>query len=162
MKNTEYIPIQCMYVDIEESGLDGVPTVRWGRIDENGNVVKRSKEEYRYSYDGFIQWRGGKNEDANGTIYSDRLLNWDFKKHDRLCQKVFGNKGQYWDRRNSKDIEKFLRLWTGDKKLKLVSVMEYCNWANGYPFWRFDYNSPKTVRELKKFRARDEAERAKK
>ena len=108
-------------------------------VDEHGTPVKRTKQEYPYSYDGFVSWRGGENKEANNTIYSDRLLQWDFAKHDRLCEKHFGNKGQYWNSREPKLIEAFLRDWLVDQNLKLIFVMEYCNVSSGYPCWRFDF-----------------------
>ncbi len=115
-----------------------------GKVDEHGNPVKRTKQSHPYSYDGFVQWRGGENKEANGTIYSDRLLQWDYEKHNELCEKHFGNKGQYWDARHPEKIEAFLRDWVDDQNLKLIFVMEYCNVSSGYPCWRFDYH--KTVK----------------
>jgi len=112
----------------------------FGKVDEFGKPVKRTKQTHPYSYDGYIQYRGGENEEANGTIYSDRLLQWDFDKHDALCMKHFGNKGQYWNDRDPKKIQAFLRDWTDNQKLKLIFVMEYCNQSSGYPVWRFDYS----------------------
>jgi len=110
-----------------------------GKVDEHDKPVKRTKQTHPYSYDGFVQWRGGKNNEATSTIYSDRLLQWDFAKHDELCQKHFGNKGQYWNNREPEKIEAFLRDWVDDQNLKLILVMEYCNVSNGYPCWRFDF-----------------------
>lgn len=114
----------------------------FSKVDEFDKPVKRTKQSHPYSYDGFVQWRGGKNEEANGTIYSDRLLQWDFDKHDELCMKHFGNEHQHWDRRDPKKIQAFLRDWTDNQKLKLIFVMEYCNQSSGYPVWRFDYFQP--------------------
>jgi hypothetical protein len=110
-------------------------------VNEFGEPVKRDKWQYPYSYDGFITWRGGKNEEVNSTIYSDRLLQWDMKKYDELSKKHFGNAGQIFYDRQPKDIESFLRDWTGDIKLKLIFVMEYCNVSSGFPLWRFDYRT---------------------
>jgi len=115
--------------------------MRVGPFDEHGNTVARTKQSHPYSYDGFVQWRIEPQQKASSTIYSDRLLQWDFAKHDRLCQKHFGNKGQLWDRREPKLIEAFLRDWCDDKNLTLVMVMEYCNQSSGYPVWRFDFVS---------------------
>ena len=61
-----------------------------GNVDEHGNSVIRTKREYPYSYDGFVTWRGGDNKEANDTIYSDRLLQWDYEKQNRLSEKYFG------------------------------------------------------------------------
>jgi len=108
-------------------------------IDEFGNVVTRTKGTHPYSYDGFIQWRGGENSEATSTAYSDRLLqqNWDL--HDELCEKYFGDQGQYWGQREPDLIEKFLQDYFDKPELKLIFVMEYCNKSNGYPCWRFDF-----------------------
>lgn len=112
-----------------------------GPIDEHGNPVTRTKQTHPYSYDGFVQYRGGKNEEANDTIYSDRLLMWDFNKHDELCKKHFDNTSQYWSQRDHGSVEAFLRDWTDNQDLKLILIMEYCNVSNGYPCWRFDFKS---------------------
>lgn len=75
----------------------------------------------------------------NDTIYSDRLLQWDHNKHDRLCKKHFGNTSQYWNNRKPKKIEAFLRDWANDESIVLCRVTEYLNHSNGYPLWRFDF-----------------------
>ncbi len=152
IKNKKYRINYCNFVELftfineNPKSYMNQTGISWGyatRINEFGKPVERSKEEYPYSYDGFVTWRGGKNEEATSTIYSDRLLDWDYKRHDELCVKHFGDKGQVWYSRDSKKIEAFLRDWTGDKKLKLIFVMEYCNQSSGYPLWRFDYKSNK-------------------
>ena len=130
------LTMYCEYVHQQKNGV-----IRLGPIDEHGNVVARTKQSHPYTYDGFVQHRFGENSEANGTIYSDRLLQWDWEKHNKLCQKHFGNEGQYWDRREPEKIEAFLRDWCENQELKLILVMEYCNVSNGYPCWRFDYRS---------------------
>jgi hypothetical protein len=120
-----------------------------GPVDEHGQPVERTKQQYPYSYDGFVQWRDTNKPKANGTIYSDRLTQWDFPKYDLLCMKHFGNKSQYWDSREPEKIEAFLRDWCEDPELELTMVMEYCNVSNGYPCWRFDYFRKANVREVK-------------
>ena len=112
-----------------------------GEVDEHDHHVTRTKRSHPYNYDGFVLWRGGLNSEANSTICSDRLLMWDYDKHNKLCQKHFGNEGQYWNQREPKLIEAFLRDWTEDKELKLVFIMEYCNASSGYPCWRFDFKT---------------------
>ncbi len=108
-------------------------------VDEHGNPVKRTKHTHPYGYDGFVLWQD-KTVKVTGTIYSDRLLEWDFAKHDKLCKKHFNNTSQYWDQRNPEHIQAFLRDWCEKPQLKLGLVMQYCNLATGYPCWRFDYN----------------------
>jgi len=125
------------------SGNTFVSGCFFGQVEEFDQPVKKSKHEYPYSYDGFVTYRNGKNEDANGTIYSDRLLQWDYEKTRSLMKKHFGESGDYWNSRSPEKIQSFLQEWTDDKKLKLVLVMEYCNMSNGYPVWRFDYAGSK-------------------
>lgn len=111
-----------------------------GAVDEYGNPVKRTKAEYPYSYDGFVTWRGGENSEITSTIYSDRLRMWDKEKRelDGLLEKHFGGTGDYWFNRSPEAIEAFFRDYLKKPELKLILVMEYCNWSNGYPLWRFD------------------------
>jgi hypothetical protein len=97
---------------------------------------KRTKLTHPYNYDPFVIWDNG--EKADGTVYSDRLLQWDWDKHNDLCEKHFGNKGQYWNRRDPKKIEAFLCDYFGEPVM-LTMIEEHCNQATGYPCWRFDY-----------------------
>lgn len=95
----------------------------------------------RYSYDPFIIMEN-KNVKSNGTVYSDRLYSWDYKKHNRLCMIHFGNIGQLWDERSRKTpekVEKFLRDYFDDDTIVLGRVIEYCNKSTGFPVWRIDY-----------------------
>lgn len=111
-------------------------------IDEHGNEVKRTKRTYPYSYDGFVTYRNGSNEDVTGTIYSDRLSQWDWEKTHKLKKKHFNSQSDYWNTFTPKAIEAFLSDYIGNK-IKLILVMEYCNVSNGYPVWRFDYKQAK-------------------
>jgi hypothetical protein len=76
---------------------------------------------------------------ANDTVYSDRLFQWDHKKHDELCMKHFGNSGQYWDKREPENIEAFLRDYMNDQTLILCKTTIYEYMARDYLIWRFDY-----------------------
>jgi hypothetical protein len=69
------------------------------------------------------------------TVYSDRLFQWDTKKHDSLCQKHFGNSGQSWSSRTPEKIESFLseylnkpielcRVEQLKKSIKWLSILE--------------------------------------
>ena len=114
---------------------------RMMNIDAYGNEQKKTKSSHPYSYDEFVNWQDRKGlmeevcKDATGSCYTDRLLGWDWDKHNELCEKHFGNKGQYWNDRDPEKIEAFLRDWTGKETLKLIQVREYCNISNGYPTW---------------------------
>jgi hypothetical protein len=112
-------------------------------IDLNGNPVEKTKDRYPYSYDMYIMMGQPNIEPTTGSCYSDRLMQWDFDKHDKCLEEVFGNKGQYWNNRKKEDIEKFLQLYFDKKDLKLIRVSEGCNVSNGYPYWFFEYNYSK-------------------
>jgi len=135
-------------IDMNGYRVDPYCLMGFGAIDEHGDPVARTKATHPYNYDGYVLHRFGANKEANDTIYSDRLMQWDFDKHDRLLMQVFGDKRQAWTQRDPKKIEEFLRLWCEDPELKLILVMEYCNQSSGYPCWRFDYYSkPKPTEE---------------
>ncbi len=72
-------------------------------------------------------------------VYSDRLVQWDYKKYNELSKKHFGNEGQYWDNRGIKAIENFLSEYF-DKPVKLQRILKGENRSNGYPFWVFGYD----------------------
>lgn len=112
-------------------------------LDRKGFPIERTPHSHPYSYDSFVVWKkhatGGPK--GNGSIYSDRLLQWDFPKHDALTTKHFGDRGQYWRERNPKKIEAFLRDWCEDPKLVLLEIVEECNRSNGYPCWAFIFKA---------------------
>jgi hypothetical protein len=78
-------------------------------------------------------------QEATDTIYSDRLYMWDSQKHDQLCEKHFGNKGQYWSNRKPESVEAFLRDYLGEDGLILCRIEQQKNVSTGYPVWRFDF-----------------------
>ena len=81
------------------------------------------------------------------SVYSDRLYQWDYKKFNECCETVWGNSGQMFDGRESKDIEKFLQLYFGKEEVVLCKIIKYINQSTGYPYWRFDF----TTQEKYKF-----------
>lgn len=83
-------------------------------------------------------WNTKKDIEAEHTVYSDRLYQWDSKKYNECCEKVWHNHGQYFDSRKPDEIERFLSLYY-DRDITLVSIYEYENASNGFPYWRFDY-----------------------
>lgn len=106
-------------------------------IHVENELMGRTKWSHPYNYDPILQWAGG--ADPNGTVYTDRLLSWDYKKHDELCEKHFGDRGQYWSNRKPQTIEAFLRDYLDAPGLVLCVVTEHCNQSTGFPVWRLDY-----------------------
>ncbi len=119
---------------------DRVVWVSNGYVDLNGNPVKKTKREYPYSYDPYVVWKNDYVEGKSNTVYSDRLLQWDYKKFEECCMDVWGNHRQGFNDRTPEDIEKFLCKYFG-KEVKLTVIMECCNVSNGYPIWIFYYEA---------------------
>lgn len=119
-------------------------------LDENGGVVHidaagqpilRSKFTHPYSYDEHVIWRSPDYKEGHvSTItWSDRMLQQrGIPRHNELSLEIFGDKGQYWDRRDPSKIETFLQRMWDLPDLKLVQLVEGCNQSSGYPYWRFD------------------------
>jgi hypothetical protein len=121
--------------------VDYFENLRFSRyIDMNGNPVKKDKFKCPYSYDEFVLYDNRTKECSENTqtVYSDRLMQWDYDKFNRCCMNVWENQGQYFDNRQPKDIEKFLSLYLG-KDINLTLMLEGCNVSNGYPYWVFFY-----------------------
>lgn len=116
-----------------------------GFVDEDGNPVKKTKYTHPYSYDAFVIYRNGVNEEINSTVYSDRLRMWDDKKLTHLMKKHCGTTGDYWDGIEPLKIQAFLRAWFDDSRLKLILVMQECNVSSGYPLWRFGFKTSKVL-----------------
>jgi len=114
-------------------------------IDLEGNPIEKTPITHPYSFELHITY--GKPNLPKGMVtdsaYTDRLSQWDYKKYDKCCKSVFGNKTPYWDSRKTEDIEKFLKLYFNDDTLKLIRISKCCNVSNGFPLWLFDWNSKK-------------------
>ena len=141
--NTNYgrLPIGQLFCAMAGNDQDAVCPIT-GKLYRD----KRSKQEWGYSYDEFMQWQArgfefagyGAHKEITGA-YSDRLFQFDSDKYDSCCLTVFSNKGQYWGNRAPRKIEAFLQLYFGCPELKLKYVIEGCNPSSGYPYWVFGY-----------------------
>jgi len=89
-----------------------------GLVDRNGVPQKRTKSSHPYSYDPFLTGRWEPNFKCNATDWSDRLHQWDHKKHRRLADKHFKEPGCGF--RNP-------------------IIEEHCNQSNGFPCWMINY-----------------------
>ncbi|MEX3625374.1 hypothetical protein [Viridibacillus arvi] len=107
--------------------------------DLDGNSIERSPIDYPYSYDEFVIWVSDYQKGNSENVYSDRLFQWDPKKFNDCCIKIWGNTRQYFNNRNPKEIEKFLSMYL-DSPIKLTAITECCNRYSGYPYWSFYFN----------------------
>ncbi len=110
--------------------------------DLHQNTPLRTPQTHPYSYDPFTVW-GGPDESCNGSVYTDRMSQWDYQKYSKLGQEVFGNQGEmrWFTDYGPEAVEKFMRLYFGNETVKLTRIVEYCNLSTGYPLWRLDYHS---------------------
>ncbi len=104
--------------------------------DEFGKQIERTPATHPYSYDAFVTYRNGENNETKEVLYSDRLLQWNHEKTRKLMKKHFKNDGDYYSQRAPKDIEAFLSEYL-EKDIKLILIMEGCNQSSGYPYWVF-------------------------
>lgn len=104
----------------------------------NGEPVKRTRDEYPYSYDSFVVWKGDYKKGESNTVDSDRLRMWDSEKYDKCSMEVWNSRSSYFDEREPEEIERFLSLYL-DMSIKLTAIVENCNASNGYPYWSFYY-----------------------
>jgi hypothetical protein len=127
--------LRCGYGMIYAPGHDIVDGFRAFQPE---NYEIKSRHEYPYSYSPRILF--GNEDKVSGSVYSDRLYQWDSKKYDSLCEKHWGNRGQHFAERctEPKKIEEFLSDYLG-KKITLTMVVEWCNVSNGYPLWSLHY-----------------------
>lgn len=119
--------------------------IYFGYNDLDGNPVECNPMTHRYSYDPYVTWRHPSidHKQANGGVYSDRLRQYDYDKHEKLLKKHFGNQGQIWSSRDPKLIEAFLRDFNDDQSITLLYVLQGCNQSNGFPYWYFGYSYAK-------------------
>lgn len=121
---------------------------QWGELftgyeDIHGHPVDRTPQSHPYSYDPYIIWKGDyKGLETTSVVYSDRLAQWDTKKFNECCEKVFKDKRQSFHSRKPADVEKFLTMYFGEK-IKLTAIEQGCNVATGYPYWVFYYEEIK-------------------
>ena len=104
----------------------------------NNKPIKITEKEYQNYYAPHIVWKGKEDIKESNTVYSDRLIQWDYEKYNECCKSIWNNEGQYFNNREPEDIEKFLNLYF-NKKVKLTAIMRGCNVSNDYPYWIFYY-----------------------
>lgn len=105
----------------------------------------RTRMTHPYSYDPFTIW--GKAEPdpcCNGSDYTDRLEEWDYKKFHEIAKETYVGGARPFNSQDCRGdlIEKFLRRYHNAPDLKLLRVIEYCNQSSGYPVWRLNYVTP--------------------
>jgi len=105
----------------------------------------RGRLSYPYSYDPFTVW-GKRDETSNASVWTDRLLQWNYRKFRVLGKRVWKTGGEMvWfnnmKKGNAEKVERFLRLYYNNPTIKLTRIVEYCNASNGFPVWHLIYRN---------------------
>lgn len=128
---------------VSRVSFDGEVLAGWWYLDLEGKPVERNPLSHPYNFDTFVQWRKPewKGGPTKGSVWSDRLYQWDGPKYYACTRAVWGNCGQSFDEpRTPEEIERFLRLYNDEPELELVAVLKACNQSSGYPLWCLLYN----------------------
>ena len=123
----------CSYI-----GKDGKRYVTMARPYKPEKYEYVSKFERQYDYSPIIIFGDDTGEETE-TVYSDRMLQWDYKKTDKLLMKHFGKRSQHFNDKDPALVEKFLQERFDYPNLKLLMIVEWCNVSNGYPYWSFHF-----------------------
>lgn len=110
----------------------------------------RTKDTHPYAYDPFTIWgQPYRDPKQTGTVYADRLMQWDRAKYARLARKHYHSGSNAYEHpfesSNCKGflIAEFLRDWFDDPSLELLRVVEHCNPYTGERNWSLSYSSSK-------------------
>ena len=128
----------CLFIGGEQKvDRSDVPECYHEFLPEN---LEKDKYTYPYSYSPFLIYFNKEAEKpAKGTCYTDRFCQQDFARHDELCLKHFGNKGQHWHDRDPEKVQAFLCDWISREVVHVANI-QYVNIGNGYPVWRLDFH----------------------
>lgn len=129
----------CSY--IVGAGNEGFENgVHYGHHGQLHPYGKRSPQEYPYNYDDYNLFVHPDKEsldnkyEASGA-YTDRILHWDWDKHNEACRHVWNNEGQYWQDRTPEEIERFLNYYYDRSDFKVTKIVQSVNHSSGYPLW---------------------------
>lgn len=146
-------PVEDDYALMDEFGLLNPYAPGYQRAvdrDLSRSDPLRSKRSHPYAYDPFTIWgKPAEHKECNGSVYTDRMEQWDYTKYRQLCQKHYrAGESTYFrpfDNHNCRGdlIQAFMRDYFDDPTIRLLRVIEYCNWSTGYPTWRLDYVTTK-------------------
>lgn len=75
--------------------------------------------------------------DTVHDMYSDRMMQWDFKKYNNSRRRHFGDESQCWFSPDMIKTKLFLEDYLEDE-INGFRVVRFTNVSNGNPLWRFD------------------------
>lgn len=111
-------------------------------VDLKGKPVEHTPHSHPYSFDEYVIYKSDRYSETDSAVYSDRMLQWDYKKFEACTKEVWNDGRQIFDAASSEDIEKFLQLYFASG-VELTAVLKGCNYSNGYPYWIFYYKEVK-------------------
>ena len=102
------------------------------RIGLDGKPIKRTPEEYPYSYDAFFEYKAPDYQESDRMVYHDRMKQWDRQGFGDASHQIWLEGGQEFFGKGPRDIQKFLCLYF-KKEVHLTGILRGCNVSNGYP-----------------------------
>lgn len=149
-KKTKAVPVEAMGREDGRYGyhcvtnFDTYVNVSFGGITDEGLPVPVTRSMSPYAFSTFVQYDDGSGEgDPRVTcpalviVHSDAIIR--TTSYDKLAGIHFGGRGHYWDHRDAKQIQAFLRELYELPQLTLRRVLCGCNATNGYPYWLFKF-----------------------
>lgn len=80
----------------------------------------------------------GTGEQATGTVYLDRLYQWDTEKYNRCAEKHFGDRRQSLGRTTPQQTQDFLSDYLG-RSVVVVKITRTTGYFDGYWYYQIDY-----------------------
>lgn len=99
----------------------------------------RSQFKHPYSYSPIIIWANKLDATAKVAISRELYRGKNYGRAEKMCQRYFGDQGQYFNNRDPVLIQKWLAAML-KKRIELHMIVEFCNEQNGYPYWEFHYS----------------------
>ncbi len=111
-----------------------------------GQPVKRTPEQYPYSFDQYCVYKSTDFDLTTDTVYSDRMWEWSPDKFNACHVRVWDELGQFFNCRKPKRVEEFLHAYFGIS-LDLTGIEAGCDFQNGNPYWVFYFKRNEPYKE---------------
>lgn len=108
--------------------------------DLEGNIVKRNREEYPYSYEPYVIYKNSDFKKTDTAYYSDRVEHCYFTNDEienaliQLGLQRYGSSCERMSWKNENHVTRLMSILL-KKDVKCTAILEGCNYGNGYPYW---------------------------
>lgn len=115
----------------------GRSVIREGSPYEESLIYRTVDEESVKRYIDILNSKDKKMFESIGTLYADRMSQWDHEKYEKCSNSAFGKLKTRFLGVKAIDLEKFISEYLG-KRIRLIAA--YTNKGyDGYDYFRFDY-----------------------